>query len=221
LIDKSINQCYSITMQSTQFALDSKKRREATILDAACAVIREKGFHQARIVDIARKAGTSYGLVYHYFGSKANLFDAISNEWWNGLYAMIDAGAQTAAPVDEKLADIIHYFFDLYETRPNLVHIFVTDISRATANLTPERLNCFKRFFDRIDRIIVGGQADGTLRNDIRARYLTYIFVGSLEGFVSTMVLENQPIKGREQKQRIAHGLLEVFFNGARNLNHR
>ncbi|MCA1959725.1 MAG: TetR/AcrR family transcriptional regulator [Desulfomonile sp.] len=221
MIDKSINKCYCIPMQSTELVLDSKKRKEAAILDAACAVIREKGLHQARIVDIARKAGTSYGLVYHYFGSKANLFDAISNEWWNSLYTMIDAGAKTAAPVNEKLAAIINYFFDLYETRPNLVHIFVTDISRSTNNLTPERLNCFKRFFDRIERIIVGGQSEGTIRSDIRARYLTYIFVGSLEGFLSTMVLENQPIKGPEQKQRIANGLLEVFFNGARNVDRR
>lgn len=197
--------------------LDAKKHREAAIFDAACAVIREKGLHHARIVDIAAKAGTSYGLVYHYFGSKSNLFDAISSEWWKGLYAMIEAGEGHPSPIHEKLGDIIHYFLNLYESRPNLVHVFVTEISRSTANLTPERLNFFKRFFERTERIIQRGQSEGLLRRDIRARYLTYIFVGALEGFLSTMVLENQPIKGAEQKMRIANGLLEVFFNGARS----
>ncbi|HDI78103.1 MAG TPA: TetR/AcrR family transcriptional regulator [Desulfobacteraceae bacterium] len=27
---------------------------------------KEKGFHGARMADIARKAGISYGLIYHY-----------------------------------------------------------------------------------------------------------------------------------------------------------
>ena len=73
----------------------------------------------------------------------------------------------------------------------------------------------FKRFFDRTERMMAQAQSAGTLRSDIRARYLTYIFLGSLESFLSTMVLEKQPLTGRSQKKRIASGLLEVFFNGA------
>ena len=56
------------------------------------------------------------------------------------------------------------------------------------------------------------------LRSDIKPRYLTYIFLGAIESFISAMVLENQPLKSRAQKQRIATGLLQVFLNGARPL---
>ncbi|MGD9819458.1 MAG: TetR/AcrR family transcriptional regulator, partial [Desulfomonilaceae bacterium] len=44
---------------------ESRKDKEAVILESACRVIRERGFHQARITDIAQTAGISYGLVYH------------------------------------------------------------------------------------------------------------------------------------------------------------
>ena len=77
-------------MQHSHFVADQKKHKEAAILEAACNVIRDKGFHQARITDIAHRAGISYGLVYHYFRSKADLFDAILKEWWNGLYSMME-----------------------------------------------------------------------------------------------------------------------------------
>jgi AcrR family transcriptional regulator len=68
-------------MHPTQSTANVKKDRVAVIFEAACAVIREKGFHQALIRDIAEAANISYGLVYHYFKSKSDLFDAIITEW--------------------------------------------------------------------------------------------------------------------------------------------
>ncbi len=203
-------------MHRSEPSNNAKKQREATIFEAACQVIRDKGFHHARITDIAQEAGISYGLVYHYFGSKAHLYDAILEEWWNGLFNALEETDRQSAPVETKLSAIVHYFFDLYDQRPNLVHIFVTEISRASANLTPARLKFFKIFFDKTEKIMAGAQETNELRSDIKARYLTYIFFGALESFVSTMVLENQPLKGPAQKERIVSGLLEVFLNGAR-----
>jgi len=203
-------------MQQRTTSNDVKRSKEAAIFEAACTVIRDKGFHQARIIDIAREAGISYGLVYHYFSSKADLFDAISKEWWTGLYDTVERCDREYPSIEEKLGAIVNYFMDLYERRPSLVHIFVTEISRSTSNLTPDRLAFFKVFFERIDAIMARAQSEGALRSDLKARYLTYIFFGGLESFISTMVLENQPFRDRDQKERISSGLLEVFFNGAR-----
>jgi len=122
-------------MQAAQ-ANNDKKTKEAAIFDAACSVIRDKGFHQARITDIAQAAGISYGLVYHYFKSKTDLFDAILKEWWGGLFATMDLCDAEDLDVREKLSAIINYFLDMYEKRPDMVHIFITEISRSSANLT-------------------------------------------------------------------------------------
>ena len=70
---------------------------------------------------------------------------------------------------------------------------------------------------DRTEKIIAQAQAKKALRADVKARYLTYFFLGALESFVSAMVLENQPLKGPGQKDRIERGLMEVFMNGARS----
>lgn len=207
---------YHTGMQANPSSTDARKDKEAVIFDAACRVIREKGFHQARITDIAQAASISYGLVYHYFKSKADLFDAILNEWWTGLFSMMDKCDEESATVEKKLGAIVAYFLDQYEKRPDLVHIFVTEISRSSANLTPERVKWFRIFMTRVEDIISAAQKQMTLRTDVNATYLTYIFLGSLESFISIMVLEKRPLRGRAQKQRIATGLLEVFLNGAR-----
>lgn len=196
---------------------ESKKVKEEAILEAALRVIKQKGFHKARMADIARAAGISYGLVYHYFETKEDLFETILDRWWNSLFRLL---AEIGAPphdVHEQLGRIILFFLNTYHEHPELVNVFITEISRSTANLTSKRLDRFKRFISLTESIISGGQDLGILRNDFKARYLTYIFLGSLETFVSAMVLADQKIKGDTQKERIARSILEVFLNGARS----
>ncbi len=194
---------------------NAKKEKQAVIFEAACQVIREKGFHQARITDIAHQAGISYGLVYHYFGSKDHLYDAIIEEWWNGIFSVIDRWSAQPATVRQKLFALADHFLDLYEQRPNLVHIFINEISRSSSKFTPARLAFFKTFFDKTEEIVASAQETGELRTDIKARYLTYIFFGALEGFLSALVLEDVPIRSPELKERISSALLDVFFQGA------
>lgn len=50
--------------------------RRQLILDAACEVLRERGFAGARVTDIADRAGTSSGLVVYHFGTLQALLAA-------------------------------------------------------------------------------------------------------------------------------------------------
>lgn len=49
----------------------------ARIIDAACRCFAEHGYSNASNQDIARMAGLTTGALYHYFGSKAELFAAV------------------------------------------------------------------------------------------------------------------------------------------------
>jgi len=194
-----------------------KRDKESVIFGAALKVIKQKGFHKARMSDIAKEAGISYGLVYHYFNNKEDLFDAILNRWWDGLFGLMKGISEGDNDVHKKLRQIIDYFLDTYQSEPELVNIFITEISRSTTNLTSYRLDHFKKSMSLTEEIIAEGQKKQLLRTDIKARYLTYMFLGSVETFLSTMVLVDQKIKGDTQKERIAQSILEVFLNGARN----
>jgi len=194
-----------------------KTSREALIVDAALQIFKQKGVHRARMSDISKKARISYGLVYHYFRSKEDLFEAILNRWWQGLFEVMAKIRAESREAPRDLRRIIDYFMDTYQDHPNLVNLFVTEISRSTTNLTAKRLKNFQEFMFLTDGIMVGGQKAGVLRNDLKARYLTYIFLGALETFLSAMVLVDQKIKGTRQKERIAESILEVFLNGAIN----
>jgi AcrR family transcriptional regulator len=53
------------------------QRTMRKLLDAAAIEFGEKGFHEASIVGITRRAGTALGSFYTYFGSKDELFRAL------------------------------------------------------------------------------------------------------------------------------------------------
>ncbi|MBC2858390.1 transcriptional regulator BetI [Stappia sp. 28M-7] len=50
--------------------------RRKALIDATVATIHERGFGDATMAEIARRAGVSGGLAHHYFGSKAGLLNA-------------------------------------------------------------------------------------------------------------------------------------------------
>jgi AcrR family transcriptional regulator len=77
----------------------SRKEKEQVIFKAALKVIKQKGFHKARMSDIAKEAKISYGLVYHYYNTKEELFDTILNRWWDGLFGLMEDINKSASDV--------------------------------------------------------------------------------------------------------------------------
>src|SRR5581483_1371344 len=63
------------------------RRTRSALVAAAREAFEELGFRDARISDIAQRAGTSYGVFYHYFDSKESilleLFTVVTGEMYN------------------------------------------------------------------------------------------------------------------------------------------
>jgi AcrR family transcriptional regulator len=69
------------------------ERRQA-ILDAALAVFDEHGVEGATIADVRRRSGASVGSIYHHFGGKEELADAVYLEglrdYQRGILALLE-----------------------------------------------------------------------------------------------------------------------------------
>src|SRR3989442_5170623 len=86
-----------LTVRSTG---QEDKRR--LILDAAVRVFARKGYHAARVGDIAEEAGVAYGLLYHYFSSKEEVLRNVFRETWRALIATINSVAEGDATPREQ-----------------------------------------------------------------------------------------------------------------------
>ncbi|MEM9192026.1 MAG: TetR family transcriptional regulator [Myxococcota bacterium] len=56
---------------------DQARAMRDAILGAAEAAFADKGFHAARLRDVAKTVGVTQPLIHHYFGSKDALFEAV------------------------------------------------------------------------------------------------------------------------------------------------
>ena len=192
-----------------------KLNREKVIFDAALKVFSTKGYASTRMADIAREADMSYGLVYHYFENKEKLFDAIVEDWWTGFYDELEMLKKSDMSTEEKLVEIIRYILKVYENKPNQISIFVTEVSRGFIyHADSKGKDKFNKLFSLCQDIMSEGQQNGFLRKDIQANYLTYLFLGSIDTFLSVLILGNEKITAARQK-RFTDGITNVFMHGA------
>jgi len=192
-----------------------KNAKQVIIIDAALKIFWERGYANARMADIARRAGVSYGLVYHYFRSKEVLFEMIVESWWSALYAMMEKEITSGDDIRNKLVNIIEFFLNTYGQKPNLMSIFVSEVCRSSVYHTEEGLSRFLKFFNLCEQIMVQGQKSGFLIKDVPPHHLTYIFYGAIETFISVMVLDKEPLT-KKRHERATKSILQVFIDGAR-----
>ncbi len=192
-----------------------KNAKQVIIIDAALKIFWERGYANARMADIARRAGVSYGLVYHYFGSKEVLFEMIVESWWSALYAMMEKEIASGDDIRDKLVNIIEFFLNTYGQKPNLMSIFVSEVCRSSVYHTEEGLSRFLKFFKLCEQIMVQGQKSGFLIKDVPPHHLTYIFYGAIETFISVMVLGKEPLT-KKRHERAIKSILQVFIDGAK-----
>jgi AcrR family transcriptional regulator len=78
------------------------RRTRAALVSAARDAFEELGFRNARISDIAARAGTSYGVFYHYFDSKDSILDELFTVVTGEMYTASQArGAEPGEPVEK------------------------------------------------------------------------------------------------------------------------
>src|SRR6476660_8588436 len=75
---------------------DKRQRTRAALLEAARAVIREKGYEQTTLEEVARRAGMTTGEIYGNFKNRDELFIALGHTYWAPISPQIAPGATFA-----------------------------------------------------------------------------------------------------------------------------
>jgi AcrR family transcriptional regulator len=172
---------------STPEAADKRQQ----ILAAAVRVFARKGFHATRMADVAREAGVAYGLVYHYFGSKDVVLQAVFREAWARLLEAVALAEETGQTAAEQLALVVRIVLRVWRDEPDLVRLLVREVTRSPH--ISEELDEIARAFASLERIIRRGQRAGTLRREVDPRLAAWMLYGALEEVLTGWVLGQLP----------------------------
>ena len=69
------------------------EEKRARLMVAARKLFAQRGFAATTTADVARAAGVSEGIVFHHFGSKAELLEAVAADYGRGLANAMFAAA--------------------------------------------------------------------------------------------------------------------------------
>ena len=75
---------------------DKRERTRSALLEAARALIREKGYERTTLEDVARRAGMTTGAIYGNFKNRDELFIALGQKYWPPVAPKVPAGATFA-----------------------------------------------------------------------------------------------------------------------------
>jgi AcrR family transcriptional regulator len=144
-------------------------KTRARLVEAAKLVFEEDGFLDARISDIAERAGLSHGSFYHYFESKEEVFREVAAEVDERLSAplgsVILAPSSIATP-HERIKEALRLHLESYRDEARMMGV-IEQVSRYDERLNEVRIerhaNDRKQVADSIRRLQRRGLADPNL----------------------------------------------------------
>jgi AcrR family transcriptional regulator len=116
-------------------------RTRERLVEAAKEIFEEHGFLEARISDIAERAGQAHGSFYYYFDSKEEVFREVAAAVDKRLFAPLDdvIKAQTKLPPKQRVRESMRRYFESYRQEARILGL-IEHVSRFDPEVNAMRL---------------------------------------------------------------------------------
>ncbi len=192
----------------------NRANKRTLITDAAVDVFAEKGFHQARVADIARRAGVADGTIYLYFKNKEDLLLSVFEEKMDYLLTELGLALDGIQDPEERIREFARFHF--MQVRENRAAAEVLQVELRLSNkflkeYRPEKLWAYLGVFGQIIR---EGQSQGVFDSAIDPFISMWAFFGSIDELAMQWVLSKN--SERFSLEQAAEQVAEVFIRGLR-----
>ncbi len=163
------------------------------MLDAAIALIGEKGYRGTTLAEIGHKAGYSRGLAHHYFGSKLGLMHAVARELDRRFARCMQHPPAGQRGLDAVLSYVADYFAQVADAgtgRMRTVLVLLFESLAAAPELRPIVAGMSAASRSHISERIARGIADGSIRPDLDPDLQAMLIAGLLRNVVHEWVLD-------------------------------
>ena len=181
-------------MAETKARIRDAEATRRNILAAAKAEFAALGLGGARVDEIAARAGANKRMIYHYFGSKEELFQAVLEDAYLDIREAEQALALDHLSPRAALEKLVRFTWTYYLENPEFLTLVNSENLHKARHLeNSERIKVVsRRFVDMVQKILDRGVAEGAFRPGIDAvqlnitiaaigyYYLTNRFTGAI-----------------------------------------
>ena len=164
------------------------------MLDAAIAVMGEKGYRGTTLAEIGQVAGYSRGLAHHYFGSKLELMRAVAKELDRRFAQRVLHPRPAGQRGLEAVLDYVEDYFDRVAgagtDRMRTVLVLLFESLAAAPELRPIVAGMSAASRSHLSERIAHGIADGSIRAELDPDVQAMLIAGLLRNAVHEWVLD-------------------------------
>ncbi|MBI9085531.1 MAG: TetR/AcrR family transcriptional regulator [Desulfobacterales bacterium] len=185
----------------------SKTDKRKKVLAAAASVFSTRGFHQARMDEIAERAGVAKGTLYYNFSSKSKLFSATVTEGIDEIIAKIRAQIDSDMPFAEHFRQLIQCNVTLYLQYSDLARIVFNEVSSGMDDeILADIQTARARYVDCVADQLKDGQRSGHIK-DVNLRLTAVAIVGMLDNLCNHHLRDPSSV-GRDELVDLLFDLL-------------
>lgn len=139
------------------------------ILAAAKKEFAKSGLGGARVDDIAERANANKRMIYHYFGGKEDLFQAVLEEAYTDIRTAEQKLDLDRLPPREALETLVRFTWDYYLKNPEFITLVNSENLHRAKHLKKSEVIpvVSRRFVSMVKTLLDRGVAEGVFRHGI------------------------------------------------------
>jgi len=200
-----------------QFVRDAKSN---LILDAACRVFAEKGYHAARLEDIAAVSGFSKASLYNYYEDKESLFLNLLVRMHEKIIAELKKDYKPECSVFENLTAIFKSIFRLYKEN-FAISMVITDFKTiAPPNIEKvqkhhsELMKRFKEYQKEVGDLMFQLLSNARLRGEIGTSIDDKTLISYIESLIKGALYECNSATQQSDTEQRTKNMIDFISRG-------
>lgn len=157
-----------------------RDQRMAIILQAARAVLRERGYEQFLTAEVAEACGISEGAIYKYFPTKRDLLIRVAEDWFEEFLTEHPAPS-VDRPIRDRLFLVIWQAFEIIRREPALTRFVLMELRTDPGYREMRIFEQNRRITDKVMAVVREGTARGELREGLPMALLRNTIFGAIE----------------------------------------
>ena len=162
--------------------------KQKLIIKAATKIFARKGFHQAKMDEIALAAKVAKGTLYYNYASKSKLFAATVTAGMEEIMDKISRELESDLPFMEHFRLLLANTIRLYLKNSEVIRIYVNELSSGIdAEALAEIKKVRRRFIRFITDTLQTGQEKGYLK-PLHRQICATVLVGMVDAFCNNQL---------------------------------
>lgn len=187
--------------------------RKRQITRAAYEVIAQKGYYNFTMMDIAKQAGVSSGLIHHYFKDKENMLVTLLREMQQNVRESFERKIEFVTDPRRKLEILVDWSFEVVESEREYLHVIFDFMTQIKFNERMRRIlrKLYHGYRESCYTILKEGQEKGIFI-DMDADFFATFCVGAVLGVREQYVIDDTAFNYLEYAEKVKNTVFNMIL---------